>query len=186
MDDNEVSASIIRITPALRLTTSYEHVNVYAKAGCVIGFNGHYVDNYEGESYNTNPPIYGQAVKITQEYKGRTSAGFSGSIGFLYNASKNISIFLEGNGIAHSWAPKKGEITQYEINGTNQLSSLTVSEREFEFVDKVTENNHPPADEPEKILMRYIPMSAFFINIGVQLRFGSSSKKKDSAAPQKK
>jgi hypothetical protein len=186
MDQNEMSASIIRITPALRLTTTHEHVNAYAKVGFVIGVNGLYENKYNGENtYNAFPVGHTETNKTTYEFKGRLSTGFSGCLGFLYDASQQFSFFIEANGIAHSWAPKNGEITEYEENGHDELGSLSVSEREVEFVDQVTENSNPSPNEPYKVLRTYIPLSAIFINAGFQFRFGGTSNKKDATAPPK-
>jgi len=185
MEEYEFSSSIIRITPALRLTTTNEHVNAYARIGCVIGVNGYYEEKIKAAAYFSNPQGFNQSVELTQEYKGRVSTGFSGSLGLSYNATQTFSIFIEGNGIAHSWAPKQGEITEFKEDGYDQLNSLSVSEREVEFVNEVTETSNPPLDEPTKSLKMYVPLSAIFINVGIQLRFGGTSKNKDAAAPQK-
>jgi hypothetical protein len=184
MDDNELSSSMIRITPAIRLETTHKQMNAYAKIGFVIGINGFYKDVYTGETDN-NAMMSFERINATNEFKGGVSSGFSGSLGFLYNAGKAISIFIETNGIAQSWAPTEAECTEYKRNGTDILSSLSVSERKVEFVDEVKENATPSKNEPTKVLKNYLPMSGIFINAGIQFRFGNTEKKKTETAPQK-
>jgi len=185
VDEFEFSSSIFRITPALRFSTNHEHLNAYTRIGCVIGVNGYYEEKLRAEKHNNGPMSYTELFEITQEYKGRMSAGFSGSVGLIYNLCHNFSIFIEGNGIAHSWAPKKGEITEFKQDGIDRMSWLSVSEREVEFVNEITESEYPDQDKPRQSLKMYVPLSAIFLNVGIQFRFGCTSNKKDTPAPEK-
>jgi len=181
----EFSSSMFRLIPAFRLSTTHRHLNAYAKVGFLIGLNGYFEEIFINKYHSTYPSYHNDEFKIKSEYKGRLSTGFEGSLGFMYNVSQSFSFFIEANGIAHSWAPKKSKITECTDNGTDILGSFTISEREIEYENQITETINPPDNEPTKSLKMYVPLSAIFINVGIQLRFGGDSKKKDAAAPQK-
>ena len=81
--------------------------------------------------------------------------------------------------IAQAWAPTKGKLTLYKLNGQDKLSTLTVSDRETEYSSTLSgTNTNPDPNSPSKQLKSYLPMSSVILNVGYHLTFG---KKKTSS-----
>lgn len=162
----EVSAQMFRIIPAVVITPGLENINPYARVGMVIGLGSIFIneeDYYDGEM-------------MTRETKlnGGVALGLNTAAGVQFNINNIISFYVELNIVSMSYAPSKGEITLYELNGMDRLYTLTTRERETEFVDELTYNYNydPPENQPDENLEMKFPFSSFGSSFGVIISIG--------------
>lgn len=169
------SGTMLRLTPALRLTAGKGNVKPYLKAGVVIGVSPKLKNQLDF------PLGSGGAGNAEAETTGGISIGFSGGAGATFRLSNKLSFFSEVSIITQSWSPKKGVVTKYVSNGVDQLPTLTVSDKETEFVSSLTSTYSPgiyPYDTttPSKTLKTLLPFSSVGLNVGLHIGFGRKGK----------
>ncbi len=165
-----VKNQIIRINPSLIIASGFDKLDPYAKFGVILGF-GSITLNYLYEEYENNQLQDKEVVKWKMD--GGMAFGISSALGLMYHISDLISVYGELNLVGMSYAPKKGVMTEYTINGTDQLPGLTTDDKEIDFVDDITYDydNPPSSAEPMKELKFYFPYSSIGLNIGVRFSF---------------
>jgi outer membrane protein W len=160
------SAKMIQIKPTIVLATTIKNITPYAKFGIVIG---------SGKiTSNENTPI-GSFLEYaeTRELKGGMALGFTAAMGLNFPLSKNLSISGELNMINMQYSPKKGTLVKYTENGVDKLSTLSVSQKEIEFVKKEINNFRTPTvtTSPRKEAAIAMPFGSIGINVGVKYSF---------------
>jgi hypothetical protein len=160
----EFYARMLRFIPAIVIAAGGEKINPYAKFGVVVS-TGSVKYDYEDKD--------GGDLTIRKvKYSGGIALGFMGAVGAKFKLSDNMSLFAELNTINQSYAPKKGELTEYSFNGTDRLPNLNTYQKEVEFVDKITyDGSYPPTSEPRKELKQKLPLGSVGINFGLEIRF---------------
>jgi hypothetical protein len=158
-------ANMLRFIPAVVIAAGGEGINPYAKFGVVISTGS---AKYEWEDNDV-------VITISKEkYSGGIALGFMGAVGVIFPLNDKLGIFAEINTVNQSYAPKKGELTEASYNGKDMLPDLTTSQKEIEFVDKITtefEGNDPPTSEPTKVLKQKLPLGSVGIQVGAQIKF---------------
>jgi hypothetical protein len=124
--------------------------------------------------------VYSQTTKSIAEFNSSTGFGFTGSFGLEYRISNRISLTADAfyRGINLFW--KTATLTEYSSTYTpdvgdpitETLTDLDVSDKEFEYVDKITEADNVDPDKPTKILKEDQPFGSYGIRIGISLNFG--------------
>jgi Outer membrane protein beta-barrel domain len=161
---SEVSAKMIQIKPTLVFRAGYDKLNPYAKVGMVIG---------SGKITNTQDDKSGTDTSfLTMELDGGMPVGFHASLGTLYKLTDKLSLFGELNLVSLEYAPKKGVITELTENGIDVLPTLTVSEKEVDFIETFTDTGAPTnPNEPSKQAIVPFSFSSFGLNVGLQYHF---------------
>jgi opacity protein-like surface antigen len=168
---DEVSAITFRISPALRMTFGDGKLRPYLRAGLTFGLFNKIIDNSVQTDMNSSsngPDVTEMKFELT---KGN-SFGFTGAFGAGFAVNDAFSIFGEVTNFSSSWGPEKGEIVKATLNGNDILSTMDVSDKQFEFVDKV---NYPSGSNstPTQALKTYFPMSSLGFTVGIHYFFGS-------------
>jgi len=160
-DISQMSVKMLRLFPSIKIMSGSGRTQLYLKAGMAVGLAGKI----------SASSSYGDFVldEREEEYTGGIAIGFTGAVGADIPMSANSYFFAELNFIAQSWAPSKGEITAYRVNGVDALSTIPVSERETEYVSSLSNSN-----STSQRLKFYVPMSSVGINVG--FRFSLSKK----------
>ncbi len=153
---------MLRINPTFVLCTDIKKINPYAKFGFIIG-SGSFVDEW---NFNYS----GDVTNIKFKYKGGFAFGVNASIGAIFNLADKKSVFIEVNTINMSYAPAKAEMIENTENGVDKLPTLSVKEKEWEFVDKYTTTNNEPASQPLKRPKTYQPFGSLGLNIGFRIQ----------------
>lgn len=156
-EDSEMKSSSFQIAPSLTFTSGTGNIQPYTRMGPVLGFTKL---KYTESRTDTYPAI---DEKKETELSGGISFGFKGVLGVTLNAEKKIQFYGEVNFLSMSYAPKEGEITAYTANGQDALSSLSKEERNFEFKDKLSNDDNPYTQLREKH-----SMGSFGIQVGVK------------------
>lgn len=159
---NRLSASLLRINPSVVIDAGSGDWVPYAKFGFIVGFGK--VD-FEAESISASETSNGRL-----EIDG-TAAGWTSSIGIRHEMSSKVSLFGEVSLVAMNYTPSKAKLTEYDINGVDQLNTLTVSDREVEFVDDFDfpATLPQPTDQPYTTLQKQLPFGSIGLRIGARI-----------------
>lgn len=137
----------------------------------------------------------GDSYQFIREYKGPLTVGFKGSfdIEHIFKSEKQAIFF--GISYTHlSFSPNSSEVTTYQVNGHDDIESLSTNDRysEYSNVQEITYDFNPDGsinwtqheNEPYKNFKFDIPFDNFAFNIGFRLYFNRPSKKtKDDKPP---
>ncbi len=153
---------MIRINPAIVVAGGFEKIDPYAKFGLIVGVGSFISEaNYE---YDQNE-VYTKIV-----YNGGVSLGFNAATGVIFQLNDRISLFAEAELINMSYAPTKGKVKKATLNGMDKLSSLTTSEKEYEFVKTIDYEDNQFDSEPSKMLKQKYPFGSIGINAGLRIK----------------
>jgi opacity protein-like surface antigen len=166
---NKLKASMINVIPALVIKSNNEEgANIYAKFGPAIGFAGKITQVSEGSAVVFNSTF--NSEEETKLSKG-IAFGIQTAIGLDFPISDKLSFGAELFFRDQKYAPKEGEITKYNVNGTSQLNALDISAKKVEFVNEVKASDNTSSNNPSKELKSYSSLSSFGLNIGIKFKF---------------
>lgn len=157
-------AEMLRLIPSFILATNGEKIKPYAKLGLVLGVMNK-VD-ITNEYWNTE----GDREDFTAVFNGGLGIGLNTEFGVDFKLSELLSITGGVNAISMSYAPTKGELLSYKINGVEQIGTMTTRDKEVLFLDDISYNtNIPPNEnEPSEQLKEYMPFSSLGIKVGLR------------------
>jgi hypothetical protein len=153
--------SMLAISPCLVFKTD---IGFYGRAGVVLGFpklSKDYKDEFGSNDY-----------EYTYEYTGNMALGYTGAIGIAIGGG-GFKLYVEANVVSLTWAPTRGEITVYKVNGIDQLSTLTTSYRVTMYDDSYTNDSRvtTSSDQETKVLKEYMPFSSVGLKAGIAIGF---------------
>jgi opacity protein-like surface antigen len=160
-----MSSKMLQVKPSLVIATTMKNITPYAKLGLVLG-SGKVTSKYEDKS--------GSFTSIqTTELKKGLAIGFNAAIGVNFPVSKNLTFSAEINSVNMQYSPKKGTVTEYTVNGADKLSTLSIRDKETEFVKKETRNFATPTvtTSPRQQAAIALPFGSIGINVGVKYSF---------------
>jgi len=161
--ETSLSGDMIKINPSFVLFSGMDGVNPYAKFGFAVG-----IGKIKGE-YNENDD--NDIINFKMEMDGGSAIGITAGLGVIIDINDKMSFFTELNTLNMSYAPTKGRLTEVTYNGQNLLDFMSTSEKEFEFVDKLSSSDDESDSKPGKQLKTYYPFSNIGINLGMQISF---------------
>ncbi len=169
-EKNSIKSQMFRVNPSIIIASGFDKLDPYARFGVILGF-GSITFNRLYEEYENNQLEHKKIEKWKMD--GGIAFGISSALGLMYHISNLISVYGELNLVGMSYAPKKGVMTEYTVNGSDKLPNLTTYDKEIDFVDDITyDYDIPPSPaEPRKELKIYLPYSSIGFNIGVRFSF---------------
>jgi hypothetical protein len=102
---------------------------------------------------------------------GKLSIGLTGAIGARVPFTKKLDIYAEVGYNYMNFYPNVRTVNTYTVNGTSELSLLTKSEIETDYVKSISSTDNTSADQPSKSILDPITYSGFRINAGVRYGF---------------
>ena len=132
------SSIMIKFIPSIVITPGLEKINPYAKVGAIIGANGNQKYIFETKSTISNTEVVKESKEWIEE--DGLAIGFKGSLGMQYFVGKNTCVIGEVNITNLSYSPKKQTITKFVKNGVDVLPTLTVYEKQIEYLDSITQD----------------------------------------------
>ena len=163
--DRSYSAGMLRIVPTLVIAGGFGKVDPYAKIGFLIGHT----------TMKLNYNFKEGGVITSEQYKlnGGRALGAYTAVGVKYNIKGRISVFLDVNMVNISYAPTKCVLVERNVDGVDLLPTLTVKQKEIEFVN---ENNNNPSiqstqSEPTRMSYVKMPFSSIGVNTGFVVSF---------------
>jgi len=160
------SSQFYEISPLLRVNLGGSKVKPYLATGPVLGLGSLTSNNVSSNSSTIN------GSEIQRKYSGSAAFGAKSVVGAELTQGKFI-FYAQLTMIAMSYAPSKSEYTKYTLNGTDQLSQLTISQKQTVYTNSVTtiNNGSPDPNKPSEQLKFYLPFSNISMNVGVMFKF---------------
>jgi hypothetical protein len=157
------SSQAIFIAPSLIITPGVGSKVPYAKFGVIIGS-----PKIKGERYEYYD-LDGTSERTQKwEYKKGTAIGFQGAVGMNWMLSNNFDLFTEINFLSMTYYPGEWERTEDILNGTDNLPSLTTSQKKVEFKKSIDNEAQQDPDKPTQVLREGTPFSSLSLQIGVR------------------
>ena len=161
--DYTLNARFLRLNPSLIISAGSGNISPYVKMGVLFGMGSitYIYDDYDD----------GDITYYKEKLNGGISFGLTSGIGANFSLSDMLSLFGELNMVNMSYAPKKGEVTEFTSNGINQLPDLTTKQKETEFLKEFTVStaNPTPDSQPRQALSQKMPFGSVGLNIGVKI-----------------
>jgi hypothetical protein len=162
----ERRAMSYQITPSLVYNFTLKNLTPYVCLGPTFGFTKIVTD----VSTLTSNLL---RIEYSYEYKGGLSVGIKTAIGASMKVSPIANVFGEISFTNMTYAPKKGWLTDYDVEGKSELDEFTTKERTIKLEEEYT--LHPDDEQIIQTRERY-SMGAIALNLGVRLTFGSQTK----------
>jgi len=100
--------------------------------------------------------------------KGAFSTGFDAALGIKFRLSNNWGLNAEINSSNSNFVQDHATINKYMINGTDQLGTLNVSQKQTDYVKSYTvPNSGFDSNSPSKALKNPVPASTIGISLGI-------------------
>lgn len=125
--EQSLSSKMIQIKPALVISAGYSKFNPYAKFGVIIG---------SGKINQEFKLLLTDVTDAEAEAKGGIAFGFHAGVGLNFVLTPKLSLFGELNMNNLSYAPEKGKLIKYNVNGVDQLATLDRYIKEYEYTDQ--------------------------------------------------
>ncbi len=163
-------ATGINLLPALKLQAPLnEKLQLYSRTGLVVPLGGKIITDItssvtqDGLTSNTDQ---------TREVKGNMTVGLAGALGLNIAINDRLSVWAEANGqMLNVWA-KSAEVTAMSVDGADILSSLSVSNKQIEFVKELNasgNNDYNPNGINESLPYEQLSEQVSFHNIGLAI-----------------
>jgi hypothetical protein len=155
---------MLAISPCFVFKTD---IGFYGRAGVVLGFPK-LSEEYKSESSGSSSGT----TESTYEYTGNMALGYTGAIGIAVGGG-GFKVYVEASFVSLTWAPTKREETVYKVNGVDQLSSLSTSDKITRFEDSYTRDTRVTTDPNQESvsLKSYAPFSSVGLKAGITIGF---------------
>ncbi len=154
----------VNLKPGVLFETSNDALTLYSRMGFVLPVGGKTTVNQETE-------FTGTQTNIKTENTGAFSLGYFGGAGVSIKMGDNLKVFVEVESVNLRIKQKTSVITEYSVDGSDQLSSLSTQNKETEYVDAVSSSDNTDINQPRKILANTTNFSSFGFNVGVRFNF---------------
>ena len=174
MQNIDVYTRQYRVAPTIIMSTGHsKKFSAYTKVGFVLPVGGYSLVNADVTQYVTNPAdgsLVPVQVNLEQKMYGKFSLGFKGVLGLEYKLNEKLSVFTEIEGVYLNIKRKKSEVTKYEVNGSDALSTypgaITVN-----YKDKIQVDQSGNPVNSNEALSTTSPYSKQGINLGFTYYF---------------
>jgi hypothetical protein len=161
---------MLQIVPAIVITPGLEKLNPYARFGMIVGIMPSITENFS--STVTNMPSFKETTlsEAKSKLSGGLPLGFTAAAGASLSLGEKLDFFAElvFNGI--TYAPSKGELKEWTIDGADQLPSATTKEKEWTFEKEFDADAEIPDGSPDKVAKVSYNFSNVALNIGIKLK----------------
>ncbi len=139
--------------PSVVISADTKPINPYARFGLVLGLLNPKNETSRSETGNN--------LEAVTEDHGGFAVGFAGALGILVPTGSTVDFFAEVVLYSVSHSPSKYEITKYNVNGVDQLSSLSHKEVDYK-------ENFSSGDQNVTMAVRR-PYSSIGLAVGVRI-----------------
>jgi hypothetical protein len=138
--------SMLSIVPAAIITFPMEKIQPYARLGLKVGLL-----NSKTEKYHRTPSPMGQEIASNSKDYGGVAIGVQAAMGTEYSLNHFMSLFGEIQVDGISYSPQHGKYTEYASGGVDILGSMTVKEKEWDYVKEYNTVNSIPGTRPDQV-----------------------------------
>lgn len=124
--ESKINAAMIK--PLLVLRSSGDLLSLYSKLGLAISA---WSRRYEKGSLNFSTGGQNTALAYENREKIRGKVGFAAAFGISFRVKEAFAITTELNGQMISLPVRSGSYTKYTVNGSDQLPSMSTSEKSW-------------------------------------------------------
>ena len=163
-----VKGNMLCLTPAVVISPGFEKVDPYARIGLVIGLRPTINATVTYEKGSVNPP---EEYKMVRQYYGNVALGLNAAMGVNWNINDLISLFAEFNFTSINYSPNYSEVTLFEKNGVDQLSTLTVKQTKTEYHNSINPDEQIADTSPNQELKKTLPFSNAGLFFGITFHF---------------
>jgi hypothetical protein len=110
-------------------------------------------------------------VKGSWKQTGGTYNGLRTSIGCEIYFIEGLNIFCDFSYQIVNYTPQIAALTALTEDGTDLLSSMTVSEKEIEYVDEYDNENATTPTSPQKQNKNTYSFNSLILNLGINIPF---------------
>jgi hypothetical protein len=156
------------LKPSLTFSLPGKAFRAYARIGAVLGFTK-MEENMDMNVTSDSPnylPFGG--MEYTLQYKMRLAAGVNAALGVEYMILNRLWVYAELDGNFVNYSPISASYSKYIISRQDITESLTVHEREINFVDNYSDADNQSPSEPTKRLPVNYSFSSLEISIGLK------------------
>ena len=168
--EDKMSGMMLQIVPAIVITPGLEKINPYARLGVIIGVMPSVTSNFTS-TYDYVPDLKASTVSEGKtKLSGGLPLGFTAAGGASFSLGEKLDFFAElvFNGI--TYAPSKGKLKEWTIDGVDQLPTATTKEKEWTFEKEFDANENIPDGSPDKVAKASYNFSNVELNIGIKLK----------------
>lgn len=164
-EELSIQGQMLRLMPSLILALDGEQVKPYAKIGLALGV----MNRMDVTSDYSDSDGYSESM--VAEVNGGLAVGLNTELGVEYKLNDKFSLVGSLNAINMSYAPSKGRITSYVVNGSEQIDTFTTRDKEIEFVDSdsYSSNDVPDENKPSQESKEYHPFSSVGLRVGFRI-----------------
>lgn len=155
----------VMIKPMFVLRNSGDLLSFYSKLGLAIAAYSKAYSTFD-ISGNINNQPFQLITAETDNIKGKV--GFTAAFGLSFRISQSVALTTELNGQMISLPVNNGHYTEYKVNGQDQLSSLSASERTWVY-EKSTST--APSDPDKPGVKLYEPINFSYVGIAVGVKY---------------
>jgi hypothetical protein len=168
--ETKLSSMMLQIVPAVVITPGIEGVNPYARLGMIIGILPSITEKFEGTYTSSGEFKETSQMAYKSKISGGLPLGFTAAAGATFNLGEKLNFFAElvFNGI--TYAPKKGKLKEWTIDGKDELATATTKEKEWTYEKKINDDEEIPDGCPDKEAKTSVNFSNVELNIGVRLK----------------
>ena len=161
----DYTSRMLKFDPSIIIATDNEKTNLYVKFGLIFGLGSIIIEENDWTKNNT--------MSYITKYNGGMAFGTNASIGLLHKLSRYTSFYTEISIANVSYAPTKGEVTSFILNGVDRLGSLSMYDKQIKFVDTFSYNPNakPMYYEPQTALKQKYPFGSICFSIGIRHNF---------------
>ena len=142
-NERQGKASVLSVCPSIVVKTESEDaINFYGRAGFIIPLWSQLVstsllkEDVSGDSQFDNE-VFSKTVT-----RGGVALGVAGGVGITLPVSDKLGLFFELEGVQLKVPVSSSEMTVYTRNDIDELGSLTVSDKEVNFVKQLNQNSN--------------------------------------------
>jgi len=169
--ENSESETVIKrkllfFSPSLLLVgTSNSNVNPYLSSGLLFNLWG---DVTKTETLKTEDKHTEKIWKVNYN----KAIGYKSKVGVLYGANETVKPYFELQYQMIAIGYHSDELESYKINGEDELSTLTLSDKKHVYVpafnheSNTKSNNHFDVNKPTSVLGNYANHNHFGANVG--------------------
>ena len=164
--DSKWHGQMLCIVPAFVMSLPLDKIKPYARIGLKLGVINNVI--YQDHTVLTVESNTEDTQSKSKDYGG-IAIGAQAAVGTDFVLSKMLSLFGEIQMDGISYSPKHGKYTEYIKNGTDQLGSMSVREKEWNYVKETEFSNSTPADQPGEEITRNFTFGNVGLVLGVKV-----------------
>ena len=160
---NSTHSSGLYFNPTLIFSAGFGKRAPYGKFGIIAASPKVKTNEY---SYDDGDGIYETNTKW--EYSGGLAIGYQAAVGINWQITERLDIYTEADFVSMTYYAKEGNMTEYIVNGVDQLEQLILNERKIEYKKKFDPSVPWDANKPQVMLREASPFSYISAQVGIR------------------